>query len=83
MKNHFYRTGLLLIGALLVQPAFAEPVPGDNTASLRAKQIRLDLDAKRKELAEQAAPASQETAAVPSPALDLPIDQTDSPGATK
>jgi hypothetical protein len=83
MKNQLFQAGVLVASALLTQGAFAQSTQTDNTAALKPKQIRLDVDAKRKELAEQTAPAQQETVAAPSPALDLPIDQTDSPGATK
>jgi hypothetical protein len=83
MKTHPYQAAFLVACALMGPTAFSEPAPVDDTASLHAKQIRLDLDAKRKELSEQTAPAQQDIVAAPSQTLNLPIDQTDSPGATK
>jgi hypothetical protein len=76
MKKYQYLAGVL---ALLAQTAFAEPQPVGNAAALQAKQLRLDVAEKQKTLANDSADATP----APAPALDLPIDETDSPGATK
>jgi hemolysin activation/secretion protein len=74
-----YLSAAVLLAATLAQPAFANPV--DSAAAQQAKQIRQDVEAKQKALAEDArvqAPAP----AAPAAPLDLPIDHTDSPGST-
>ena len=76
MKKYLYLASIL---AILSQPAFAEPAPVDNAAALQAKQIRLDIAEKQKTLAADSAVA----APAPAQPLDLPMDETDSPGATK
>jgi len=65
---------------LLTQAVSAEPV--DNQAAVKAQQLRADIAEKQKALAEE------QRVEVPAPAapavpLELPIDTTDSPGATK
>jgi len=70
----------LTCAAAVAQPAFADP--STSPAAQQAKQIRLDIEAKQKQLAEEArvqAPAP----AAPTAPLALPIDETDSPGATQ
>lgn len=76
MNKYQYLTGVL---ALLAHTAFAEPQPVDNAAALQAKQLRLDVAEKQKALVNDSVAATP----APAPALDLPIDETDSPGATK
>jgi len=76
MKKYQYLAGVLV---LLAQPAFADPQPVDNAAALQAKQIRLEMAEKQKALANDSAVA----APTPAQPLDLPMDETDSPGATK
>jgi hypothetical protein len=76
MKKYQTLAGVL---ALLAQTAFAEPQPVDNAAALQAKQLRLDVAEKQNALANDSVAATP----APAPALDLPIDETDSPGATK
>lgn len=74
-----YLSAAVLFAATLAQPAFADPTT--SAAAQQARQIRQDVDAKKKELAEEArvpAPAP----AAPAAPLDLTIDETDSPGAT-
>lgn len=76
MKKYQYLTGVLV---LFAQPSFADPKPVDNAAALHEKQIRLEVAEKQKALTEDAAPATP----APAQPLDLPMDETDSPGATK
>lgn len=76
MKKYQYLAGVF---ALLAQPAFADPQPVNNAAALQAKQIRLDVAEKQKALASDSVAATS----APAPALDLPLDETDSPGATQ
>jgi len=75
-----YLSATVLLAASLAQPAFAGPA--DSAAAQRVKQIRQDVEAKQQEL------AAEKRADVPAPAapaapLALPIDETDSPGATQ
>jgi len=76
MKKYLYLASVL---ALAAQPVFAEPASVDNAAALRAKQIRLDIAEKQKALTPDSAAATS----TPVQPLDLPMDETDSPGATK
>jgi hypothetical protein len=71
---------LLGMGALWLQAASADPI--DAAAVQKARQIRRDVEQKQKDLAQEQrveAPA----AAAPAAPLELAIDETDSPGATK
>lgn len=76
MKKYQYLAGVL---ALLAQPAFADPKAVDNAAALHEKQIRLEAAEKQKALTNDSAVE----APAPAQPLDLPMDETDSPGATK
>lgn len=75
-----YLPAALLLAATVAQPAFAAPV--DAAAVQRTKQIRDDVAAKQKALEEQQR-AEAPAPAAPAAPLDLPVDETDSPGATK
>jgi hypothetical protein len=78
MKSYFLTA--ILLGAALAQPAFADPA--DSAAAAKAKQIRLDIEAKQKALAEDAR-AQTPAPAAPSAPLELTMDESDSPGATQ
>ncbi|MDQ2818919.1 MAG: hypothetical protein M3Y65_00680 [Pseudomonadota bacterium] len=81
MKLYLPKAILLSMGALLLQAASAEPV--DNAAAQKAQQIRLEVAAKQKALAQEQRNDTAAPVAAPVAPLDLPIDATDSPGATK
>lgn len=66
--------------AALAQSAVADPA--DSPAAQKAKQIRLDVEAKKKELVEEKR-ADIPAPAAPAAPLELTIDETDSPGATQ
>lgn len=75
-----YLLTAIMFAAVVVQPAFAGPA--ENPAVEKARQIRMDIEAKQKELAEEKhveAPAP----AVATTLLELPVDETDAPGATQ
>jgi hypothetical protein len=81
MKLYLHKAILVGVGALLAQGVSAQTL--ESAAVLQAKAIRLDVEAKKKALEEDqrnAAPAATPTPAAP---LELAIDATDSPGATK
>jgi hypothetical protein len=72
---------LAIVGSIaLIQPAFAGPV--DPPAAQKLRQIRAEEDAKKKALLEERAVVASEPASPVEP-LELPMDETDSPGATK
>lgn len=80
MRLHGWVTILTAVATLSMQAASAEPV--ESQAAAKAQQLRADIAEKQKALAEEQrvevpAPA---TPAVP---LELPVDTTDSPGATQ
>lgn len=76
MKKYQYLASAV---ALLAQSAFAEPQQASSAAALQAKEIRLDVAEKQKNL------TTETTAEAPAPVtvLELPLDEADSPGATK
>jgi hypothetical protein len=78
---NLYLHAAIVFAATLAQPAFAEPAQPETPAVLQARQIRLEVEAKQKQLADTRADAP--APAAPSAPLELPIDETDSPGATK
>jgi hypothetical protein len=80
MKLYLHTAILLSLGALASQAAFAAPL--DAAAVQRAKQIRDDVAAKQKALEEEQRAEAPKPAAPAAP-LQLPVDETDSPGATK
>jgi hypothetical protein len=59
----------------------AEPV--STQAALQTKQIRLDVQEKQEQIAAQNGADTPAATPAPSAPLALPIDETDSPGATK
>jgi hypothetical protein len=80
---HLYlRTAILVgLGALLSQSAFAQTT--DSAAVMKEKAIRADVQEKQKALARELRNDSAAPVAAPAAPLELPIDETDSPGATK
>jgi hypothetical protein len=69
-----------MIVASMSQAAFAAPV--DTVAVQKARQIRLDIEAKQKQLAEEKR-AEAPAPAAPAAPLELTVDEADSPGATR
>lgn len=67
--------------ALLAQGASAQTV--ESAAVLKAKEIRLQVEARKKQLEDEQRSAAPVTTPAPSAPLELAIDATDSPGATK
>lgn len=80
MKSYLLKAMLLGLAASASQIALADPI--DAAAMQRAKQIRDDIAAKQKAL-EEAQRAEPQKVATPTEPLQLPIDDTDSPGATQ
>lgn len=81
MKLYLPKAIFLIIGAVMLHSASAEPV--DNAAVQKAQQIRLEVAAKQKALAQEQRNETQAPVAAPAAPLELPVDTTDSPGATK
>jgi outer membrane protein W len=75
-----YVHAAVVLAAALAQPAFAQTT-SEAPAVLKARQLRLEVEAKQKQLADARndAPAP----AAPAAPLELTIDETDSPGATQ
>lgn len=80
MKLHLPEVILLGVAMLVPQAVLADPI--DAAAVQRAKQIRDDVVAKQKALQEEPR-ADVQKATAPAEPLQLPVDETDSPGATK
>lgn len=77
-----YLSAAILLSLVAVASHAAPAAPLDASAVQRAKQIRDDVAAKQKALEEeQRAEAPKQPA--PAAPLQLPVDETDSPGATK
>ena len=67
--------------ALLAQGASAQTV--ESVAVLKAKEIRLQVEARKKQLEDEQRSVAPVTTPAPSAPLELAIDATDSPGSTK
>lgn len=80
MKTYFHKAIFLTMAALVAHATVAAPL--DAAAVQRVKQIRDDVAAKQKALEERQRAEAQKPSAPAAP-LQLPIDETDSPGATK
>lgn len=70
----------VVLSVALAQPAFAQTTT-EAPAVTKARQLRLEVEAKQKQLADARNDAA--TPATPAAPLELTIDETDSPGATK
>jgi hypothetical protein len=81
MKFNLFKAILIGLAAVSTQGVSAEPV--STQAALQTKQIRLDVQEKQKQIAAQNGVDTPAPTPAPSAPLDLPIDETDSPGATK
>ena len=81
MKNYLRTAILLSLGTLFAQAAFAQAT--DSAAALKEKAIRQDVQEKQKALSQELRNDTPAPVAAPAAPLDLPIDETDSPGATK
>lgn len=82
MKLNLCKAIIVCLAAVSAQAATATPAPADSAAVVNARAIREDVQARQKDRAEEQrvdAPA----AAAPGAPLVLPVDETDSPGATK
>jgi hypothetical protein len=77
-----YLSAAILLSLAAVGSHAAPAAPLDPAAVQRARQIRDDVVAKQKAL-EEAQRAEDPKPAAPAAPLALPIDETDSPGATK
>lgn len=76
-----YLLTAIILAAAATGPASADPTPTDAPAVLKTQAIRRAVEEKQQQLAEEkrvAAPAP----ATPAAPLDLPVDESDSPGAT-
>jgi hypothetical protein len=80
MKLYLRQAILLGVGALFAQAAFAQSA--DN-AALKEQAIRKDVQEKQKALARELRNDTAAPVAAPAAPLELPIDETDSPGATR
>jgi len=80
---HLYLRKAILVsmGAVVLQGASADPV--DSAAAQKVQQIRQQVAAKQQALAQEQRNETQAPVAVPAAPLALPVDTTDSPGATK
>ncbi|RYE81152.1 MAG: hypothetical protein EOO80_01885 [Oxalobacteraceae bacterium] len=81
MKFNLFKAMLIGFAAVVAHGVSAEPV--STQAALQAKQIRLDVQEKQKQVAAQNGADTPAATPAPSAPLELPIDETDSPGATK
>jgi len=81
MKLYLRAAILLSLGGLLTQAAVAQTT--DSPAVLKEKQIRKDVQEKQQALSASLRNDTPAPVAAPAAPLDLPIDETDSPGATK
>lgn len=80
MKLHPSAIILTALSVLSSGAAFAAPTESQATA--KARQLRADIAEKQKALAEEQR-VDVPAPAAPAAPLELPIDTTDSPGATK
>jgi len=81
MKPFLHTAMALALGALLAPAAMAQST--DSPAVLKAQQLRQEIQEKQKALAQQSRNDSAAPVATPAAPLELTIDETDSPGATK
>jgi hypothetical protein len=81
MHSYLRKAIIVSVGALLSQAAFAQTT--DSAAVVKEKEIRKDVQEKQKALAHELRNDSAAPVAAPAAPLDLAIDETDSPGATK
>jgi hypothetical protein len=81
MTLYLRKAIVLGLGALLAQAAMAQTT--DNTAVLKEKAIRQEVQEKQKALAQALRNDTPAPVVAPSAPLELSIDETDSPGATK
>jgi len=80
MTSYALSIMLVGLGAALAPAAMAQKA--DPAAIQKAQQPRLELQAKQTELAQQQR-VEMPAAPAPAPTLELTIDESDSPGATK
>jgi len=81
MKSYLRTAILLGLGTLFAQSAFAQTT--SSAAVAKEQAIRKDLQEKQKALSQELRNDTPAPVAAPAAPLDLPIDETDSPGATK
>jgi hypothetical protein len=81
MTFNLHKAIVIGIGAFSLQAATAAPV--DSAAAQKAQQVRRDVEAKQKALAQELRNDTPAPVAAPVAPLELTIDETDSPGATK
>ncbi|HEX8480156.1 MAG TPA: hypothetical protein VF663_17540 [Telluria sp.] len=80
MKLYLRKAVLLGLGALFTQVAFAQTA---DSAAVKEQAIRKDVQEKQQALAREMRNDTAAPVAAPAAPLDLPIDETDSPGATR
>ena len=81
MKKYLRLAILACTGAMLCHGVLAQTT--DSAAVEKAKEIRLAAEQKQQERAEETRVEKPATPPAPGAPLELTIDQTDSPGATK
>ena len=80
MKSYLRTAILLSMGTLLGQAAIAQTT--DSAVVAKEKAIRLEVKEKQQALEHELRIAAPAPVAAPAAPLELPIDETDSPGAT-
>ena len=81
MKLYLRKAILIGVGALLAQAVVAQTT--DSAAVQKEKAIRQEVQAKQQALAHELRNDTAAPVAAPAAPLELAIDETDSPGATK
>jgi len=80
MKLYLRKAILMSVGALFAQAAFAQTA---DSAAVKEQAIRKDVQEKQQALAREMRSETDAPVAAPAAPLALPIDETDSPGATR
>jgi hypothetical protein len=80
MKLYLRKAIFLGLGAVAAQAAFAQTA---DSAAVKEQAIRKDVQEKQQALAREMRNDTTAPVAAPAAPLALPIDETDSPGATK
>ena len=81
MKSYLRTAILLSMGTLFALAASAQTI--DSAAVAKEKAIHLEVKEKQQALEQELRIAAPAPVAAPAAPLELPIDETDSPGATK
>jgi hypothetical protein len=81
MKSYLRTAIVLSLGTLFSHAAMAQTT--SSAAVAKEQEIRKDVQEKQKALAQELRNDTAAPVAAPAAPLELPIDETDSPGATK